>query len=272
LQNEIENIEINEIELEINLNENILSKPNNFRKEAEVIKPLFLRLSKKEQKSALEALIFSAEEPISSEYLYKILLIGNSNFLKSDELEVSESLDYIYKKDEIASHFGFSESDLVDLINDINLDLDSTGRAFQIVNVAGGYQFATREHFGELIQQLIKTKNKKRLSNASLECLAIIAYKQPISKPEIESIRGVNSNEVVNSLIEKKFIEPVGRRDVLGKPLLYGTTIDFLKTFALNSIEDLPRLKEFEELNNFGAIESESQEFLLELRENENGL
>jgi segregation and condensation protein B len=233
----------------------------------EVIKPLFLRLSKRDQKAALEALIFSSDEPINSESLFRVLLLG-SNGLHMLDNGITDSLENIYKTEEIENKFNFSKNDIEALINEINDDLESTGRAFQIVNVAGGYQFATREQFGELIQQLIKTKNKKRLSNASMECLAIIAYKQPITKPEIEQIRGVNSNEVVNSLIEKGLIEAVGRKDVLGKPLLFCTTTEFLKIFGLNSLEDLPKLKEFEELNDFGAINESSKEILIEMKEN----
>ena len=90
-----------------------------------------------------------------------------------------------------------------------------TGRPYLIVKAAGGFQFATRRDYGELMQRLYKSKSKKRFSQAALETLSIIAYKQPISKPEIEQIRGVNSNEVVNSLIEKNLVEITGRKEVL---------------------------------------------------------
>ena len=89
---------------------------------------------------------------------------------------------------------------------------------------------------------------KKRLTQASIETLSIIAYKQPITKPEIEQIRGVNSSEIINSLVEKNLVESTGRKDVLGKPLLYKTTDNFLKVFGLQTLDDLPRLKDFDEI------------------------
>jgi hypothetical protein len=98
------------------------------------------------------------------------------------------------------------------------------------------------------VQRLLKARNRKRLSQAALETLAIIAYRQPITKAEIEAIRGVNVSEVVNSLVEKQLVAMVGRSETIGKPLLYGTTEDFLRIFGLNDLSDLPKLREIDDL------------------------
>jgi segregation and condensation protein B len=111
-----------------------------------------------------------------------------------------------------------------------------------------GYQFATTPKHGELLARMVKSKSKKRLSQAALETLAIIAYRQPVSKPEVEVIRGVNSSEVINKLLERNLITIVGRAETVGKPLLYGTTDEFLRLFGLTSLEGLPKPRELEEL------------------------
>jgi len=138
------------------------------------------------------------------------------------------------------------------LVEELNADLEATGRAFRVVHVANagqtGYQFATTAQHGELLARLVKSKSKKRLSQAALETLAIVAYRQPISKPELEVIRGVNSGEIINKLLEKNLVTIVGRSETVGKPLLYGTTDEFLKLFGLQSLEGLPKPRELEEL------------------------
>ncbi len=138
------------------------------------------------------------------------------------------------------------------LLEELNADLEATGRAFRLVQVANGgqigYQFATTARHGELLARLVKSKSKKRLSQAALETLAIVAYRQPISKPELEVIRGVNSGEIINKLLEKNLVTIVGRSEAVGKPLLYGTTDEFLKLFGLHNLEELPKPRELEEL------------------------
>ncbi len=140
-----------------------------------------------------------------------------------------------------------------ELIEELNRDFEATGRAFEIVHVASaagstGYQFATRARHGELIARLVKSKSKKRLSQAALETLAIVAYRQPVAKPELEVIRGVNSGEIINKLLEKNLVTIVGRSEAIGKPLLYGTTDEFLRLFGLQSLDGLPKPRELEEL------------------------
>ena len=116
------------------------------------------------------------------------------------------------------------------------------------MEIAGGYQFATRREYGEVIRHLVNLRKKKRLSQAALETIAIVAYRQPITKPEVEQIRGVNSSEIMNSLLDKNLVKIVGRKDSLGKPLLYATTNEFLRVFGLKRLEDLPKLRELEEI------------------------
>ncbi|TAL70600.1 MAG: SMC-Scp complex subunit ScpB [Bacteroidetes bacterium] len=200
-----------------------------------------------------------------SKILYKTLVITGSGFapVSNDENKEGENQEenQISLAESVSEAIKFSPDDLSELINEINTELVETNRPFQIVNLAGGYVYSTRPEYGMLLQQIVKSKIKKRLSHAALETLAIIAYRQPVTKPEIEQVRGVNSIDVVNSLIEKGLVEIVGRKDVLGKPLLYATTQEFLKTFGLNGLEDLPKLRELEEL----SLEQEQPESNIEI-------
>ncbi len=157
------------------------------------------------------------------------------------------------KKESLAKKRGLPElaelsTLILELADEINESLNTTERPYRVVRIAGGLQFATTSEFGEVVARLLKSRNKRRLSQAALEALAIIAYKQPISKPEIEAIRGINSNEVINSLVEKNLVTLAGRSDAPGKPLLYGTTDDFLRMFGLHSTKDLPKLRELDDL------------------------
>lgn len=211
----------------------------------EINSPAFLLLTRDEQRKFLETLIFASDEPINLKTLYNILIVS---YFQADSKSGASAADQITIAEENASKLNFDISYFEELIDEINKELIVTGRPYTIVKIAGAYQFATRKDYGELMQKLYKSKSKKRFSQAALETLAIIAYKQPISKPEIEQIRGVNSNEVVNSLIEKNIVEIKGRKDILGKPLLYGTNDEFLKIFGINSLAELPKLKEIEDI------------------------
>lgn len=225
--------------------------------------PQFLRLSRREQKAVLEAIIFASEESVSLKYLFDLLIIQNyytnASFLQGNNDEGNsiddENNDQVSLESELKDKYKFFDSFIFELINEINNELIETGRPFQIVDYGGGFSYSTRNEYGSLITQINKSKIKRRLSPASLEVLAIIAYRQPVSKPEIERIRGVNSNEVVNSLLEKNLIKIAGRRDGLGKPLMYSTTSEFLRVFGLKSIKDLPKLREIEEMD--GSEESQ---------------
>lgn len=121
------------------------------------------------------------------------------------------------------------------------------GRALQLIEVANGYRLCTRPEYGEWIKKFFQEERKRTLSQASLESLAIIAYRQPITKPEIEEIRGVDASGVLRNLLEKALIKIVGRKDVVGRPMVYGTTRKFLEHFGLKSLSDLPPLEEFKQ-------------------------
>lgn len=211
--------------------------------------PYFLTLSEQQKRQAVEAVIFSAEEPLSLEMLFEILFEKDELdriFIKANKID--KPMAHKEFSSIIFDEYSWSESHIKDIIRSLNEEFEVENRAIKIVDYAGGYSFTTKSEFGQIVARFYNRKSKKKLSKAALEVLAIIAYKQPISKPGIEEIRGVNSNEVVNSLLEKDLIKIAGRSKNIGKSLLYGTNDEFLKLFALNSIEDLPKLKEIEEL------------------------
>jgi segregation and condensation protein B len=125
---------------------------------------------------------------------------------------------------------------------------DALNRGFLLSEIAGGFQFRTDPRYSEDISNYNKKVRKFRLSRAALEVTAIIAYKQPVTKVEIEAIRGVDSSGVINVLMERRVIEIKGRKEVIGKPFLYGTTAEFLEVFGLRTLNDLPTLKELDEI------------------------
>jgi segregation and condensation protein B len=132
------------------------------------------------------------------------------------------------------------------MVDTINEKLQCERHPFEIVELGGGYQFRTVPYYHPWVQQVFKEKAARRLSIQALECLAIIAYKQPITKAEIEAIRGVTSEGAMKTLLEKHLVTICGRSDKVGHPLLYGTTPTFLQYFGLNRISDLPKIEEFE--------------------------
>ncbi|MFP4139579.1 MAG: SMC-Scp complex subunit ScpB [Phycisphaerae bacterium] len=131
-----------------------------------------------------------------------------------------------------------------DAIRTLNQRYDEMGCAFRIESIAGGFQVLTREEYDDVVSRLFKVKSDSKLSSAAMETLSIIAYRQPIMRADIEAIRGVSSGEMVRKLMEKNLVKIVGRAEVLGRPMLYGTTTFFLEAFGLSSIEDLPRVDE----------------------------
>jgi segregation and condensation protein B len=132
------------------------------------------------------------------------------------------------------------------MVDRINRQLQKERHPFEIVEIGGGYQFKTVSYYHPWVRQIFQDKASRRLSIQALECLSIIAYRQPISKAEIEAIRGVISDGAMKTLLEKRLITVTGRSEKVGRPLLYGTTQDFLKYFGLNKINDLPKIEEFE--------------------------
>jgi segregation and condensation protein B len=171
--------------------------------------------------SHIEALIFVAEQPLSVKEIQECLvrLVG----LELHTSEIESHLELLVQK--------YHEGD----------------HAFEIVPLAGGYQFLTKPAFQPTVSEFLKSKLNKRLSTNSLETLAIIAYRQPISKPDIERIRGVNCDYTIQKLLEKELISIVGRSEELGKPLLYGVSPFFMNYFGINSVDELPKLKDLEQ-------------------------
>jgi segregation and condensation protein B len=224
------------------------------------LKISFLHLNKEDKKSFLEALIFSADEALSLSVIYNMLFPAVNNRIDAKLIDEQEVEIHSEIQEDVQI---FSEKNILELIDEINHDLEQTGRPYSIINVGGGYLYAIRSEYGMLLNQLIKNKSKKRLSHASLETLAIIGYRQPVTKPEIESIRGVNSGEIISSLIDKNLVEILGRKDALGKPMLYGTTLEFLRVFGLKSLQDLPKLRELTELENFEDEEKSEIELVV---------
>ena len=174
-------------------------------------------------KSIIEALIFSSDDVVSSKELIKAI-----KGIDGDDIQI---------KDE----------DIGKSVESLNDNYVEENKAFEI-KIAEGYIFATKEEYANYIGYLTLEKSKRRLSQAALETLSIIAYKQPITKPELESIRGVNCDYMLSTLLDKKLVSISGRSDTVGRPLLYKTTSEFLKYFALNNLKDLPKPREIEEI------------------------
>jgi segregation and condensation protein B len=133
-----------------------------------------------------------------------------------------------------------STSAVKDALASLNEQYEQTGRSFRAERLAGGWQLLTTQTFAPLLARLHTDRQQTRLSQAALETLAIVAYRQPIMRAEVEAIRGVACGEVLRSLLERRLIKIVGRAEELGRPMLYGTTNEFLKVFGLSSVDDLP--------------------------------
>lgn len=148
-----------------------------------------------------------------------------------------------------------SISDVLEGIEEINERLATAEFAFQIYAIGGGYQFLTKPDYQDAVGLFLKQKSKRRLSTSSLETLAIIAYKQPISKSGIEQIRGVSCDYAIHKLLEKELIQIKGKGNTIGRPIIYGTTQKFMDYFGINHLKDLPQLKDFvSEENVIGEI------------------
>lgn len=143
---------------------------------------------------------------------------------------------------------GLEPNVIRELLLELAREYQENFRGMRIVEVAGGFQMVTNPDFASYLKKYYKHKHAERLSGPSLETLAIVAYKQPVTRLDIESIRGVNADGVVKNLMEKGLIRIVGRKEIIGRPFVYGTTKQFLEYFGLNSIEELPNMQEFSSL------------------------
>jgi segregation and condensation protein B len=142
-----------------------------------------------------------------------------------------------------------SPSDIRAALTDLQGSYDSMDRSFRLKEVAGGYQIRTQSAYAPYVIRMLKS-SPSRLSRAALETLAIIAYKQPIIRQEIEQLRGVDAGGILRTLLEKDLIRVMGRKTIPGRPLIYGTTKRFLEVFDLKDLESLPKLKEFKEFGS----------------------
>lgn len=174
------------------------------------------------------------EDTITSSLTEKIEALLLSTDRPLNETKLAELLDL---SDEGA------KLKIIDAVAQLNEQYEKTGRSFRAQNVAGGWQFLTLPQFGPLLANLHRDRGQSRLSPAALETLAITAYRQPILRAEIEAIRGVGAGEVLRGLMERRLIKIVGRAEELGRPMLYGTTTQFLKLFGIASTDDLPEVQ-----------------------------
>lgn len=173
--------------------------------------------------SVIEALIFASPEPITADKLCELIAQGDEQL----ELEAEAIEPFVDK---------------------LNQRYEENGLAFNIENVAGGFTFATKKRYESWLSIFQHEDAYRKLSQSAIESLAIVAYKQPITKPEVDEIRGVDSGYILRQLLEKVLIEVSGRLDAPGKPLVYRTTKHFLKHFGINSIDELPKPREIEEI------------------------
>ena len=163
--------------------------------------------------SAIEAILFASDEPLVAQRLVNIAEVGSVKQIR-------------------------------DCVDSLNEQYAKNGRAFRIEQIAGGYQMMTLDVYNHWLKKLVKVRTENKLSPAALETLAIIAYKQPIIRADIEAIRGVAASEMIRNLMYKGLAKITGRAEVVGRPMLYGTTKKFLEVFGLNTLKDLPKTDE----------------------------
>ncbi len=216
----------------------------------------------------LEAVIYAAEEPVTLRQL--AALFGE------EALREGEAFDRELAREQLPLEFPSSveagalaetltegarqraaRRRVAELVRELQAEYAAAERGVEIREVAGGYQVATRPEYHEAVRTFARSgKPPMKLSLPALETLAVIAYKQPVTAPEISEIRGVDSGGVLGSLIGRKLVTTAGRKQVVGRPILYKTTREFLQRFGLNDLTDLPSMEEFErmagELRNFG--------------------
>jgi segregation and condensation protein B len=148
------------------------------------------------------------------------------------------------KEARLADIVGTSVKQIRKHIKNLNDKYQARNNAFRIEQIAGGHQMLTLSVYNHWVKKLLRVRSESKLSSAALETLAIIAYKQPIIRADIEAVRGVAAGEVIRGLMYKGLVKIVGRAEVLGRPMLYGTTKKFLEVFGLNSLKDLPKIEE----------------------------
>ena len=183
--------------------------------------PLSSPQSEAERTAVIEALIFVSEEPLSVKILAEVL--------KEDKAVIIQALN------------GLAE------------EFNARNGGLQLREVAGGWQIATRPEYHEHVRAFLRTRPSAKLSIASLETLAVIAYRQPVTVPEILEIRGVQSPSAIKTLLDKKLIVAKGRKETVGRPMMYGTSKEFLMQFGLKDLSELPSVEDFHDLSGGGS-------------------
>ncbi len=181
----------------------------------------------RELKRIIEAILFVSEKPVMIAELKDVLEDADPGLIK-------------------------------ETLSSLKNEYESLNRGLRINEVAGGFRMATEPSLSTWLNKLYKNRYTDKLTKPSLETLSIIAYKQPITKAEIELIRGVNVDGVINTQLERELVKIVGRKEAIGRPILYGTTNQFLEYFGLNSLSELPNLREFESID-LGLLENQNQ-------------
>src|SRR5215467_620350 len=216
-------------------------------------------------KSKVEALIYAAEEPISVDQLASLLsddLLALKN-AAAPENETAETAppSSTGKRSQEKSEKAELRALLRPILEELTADYANENHGIEIRQVAGGYRMSTKPEHHDIVRAFSKSlKPPVRLSLQALETLAVIAYKQPVTVPEISDIRGVDASGVIGTLLERKLITTAGRKAVVGRPMLYKTSKDFLLRFGLSDLSELPSLEEFEKLAA-GELQSEDQLF-----------
>jgi len=183
-----------------------------------------------ELKFILESLLFSAQKPLGVKELRELLVAAA---LAEDAEEPAKALKKI------------KEEDVVSTLEQLAAEHETAARSYRLVCVAGVWQFVTQPEFSPWLRALVGVKNRpSRLSQAALETLAIIAYRQPVTRAEVEQVRGVNVDGTMQTILERGLVEQSGRAEVVGRPALYSTTPLFLEYFGLPGLEDLPAAEE----------------------------
>ena len=176
-------------------------------------------------KYAIEALLFASERSLSAEQIKQAFSAEGGSASGGEE--------------------SVSAEDILASLESLKTEYEEQKRGFRLFEIAGGFQLVTDPRFSSYLKRFYQDREKKRLSQASLETLSVVAYRQPVTRADIEFIRGVNVDGALKTLLEKGLVKIVGRKEVPGRPMLYGTTKEFLDHFGINSVKELPALSEY---------------------------
>lgn len=193
-----------------------------------------------------EALVFAADRPVTAREIASVYSDVTGNDAPSD-------------------------GDVLEAVTSLNKAYEASGRVFRIERWAAGFRMATISPVAPYLKSFFNKEQNRKLSHSLMETLAIVAYRQPVTKPEVDFVRGVDSGYALGKLMERGVIDVVGRGDSLGRPLIYGTTDSFLEQFGLGDIDDLPNLREIEEILGDPSFSKERVE-LLQLQQEENAI